>query len=37
MMLYWLEQLRMSVNRYIHPASLGALKLVDSHRSSFNM
>ena len=33
----WLEQLRMSVNRYIHPASLGALKLVASHQSSFDM
>jgi hypothetical protein len=30
----WLEQLRMSVNRYIHPASLGALRLVVRHRSS---
>ena len=30
----WLEQLRMSVNRFIHPASLGALRLVVRHRSS---
>jgi hypothetical protein len=30
----WLEQLRMSVNRYISPASLGALRPVVRHRSS---
>jgi len=29
-----LEQLRMSVNRFIHPASLGASRLVVRHRSS---
>ena len=33
----WLEQLRMSVNRYIHPASLGALRLVVRHRSSLEV